>query len=232
MFFTFGQVMSDLFKSAAKTLFQDLFCRHSYKMLIQLTVVQFVLLCQQKDRYVFSGCRSELFLAVLTSDSVPSSFFFLTANENPVFDKLLSLPVGTPCVQSGLYGDKIGTSVHVCGSCHMWERDKRSDKWETGETAQKRRRRRMKLMACFQTSGTTERCSVGLCVQMSGPGLLIACLIKPFTMSLSFCLVGLRVFVYFRYMAHFLTFPVFFFSLFLTLSFNMLASTAIAVEIP
>lgn len=49
----------------------------------------------------------------------------------------------------------------------------------------------MKLMACFQTSGTTESCSVGLCVQMSGPGLLIASLIKPFTVSLSFRLVGL-----------------------------------------
>lgn len=43
----------------------------------------------------------------------------------------------------------------------------------------------MKLVACFQTSGTTERCSVGLCVQMSGPGLFIAPLIKPFTMSRS-----------------------------------------------
>lgn len=74
-------------------------------------------------------------MALLTSDSVPSSFFFLTANEKPVFDKLPLLPVGARCVESGFYGDKFGVSVYVfvglvmCGS---------SDKLERGETVQKK----------------------------------------------------------------------------------------------
>lgn len=92
-------------------------------------------LSTESDNYVFSGCHSELFLALLTSDSVPSSFFFLTANEKPAFDKLLLLPVGARCVESGFYGDQFGVSVYVfvglvmCGS---------SDKLEREETVQKK----------------------------------------------------------------------------------------------
>lgn len=122
------KVRPNLCKSLSEALFQVLFCSYSHKMLIQQRPVALtaVPLCQQKvTDYVFSGCHSELFLALLTSDSALSSFFFLTANEKPVFDKLLSLPVGARCVESGLNGDKFGVSMYVFVGLVMCGRDTR-----------------------------------------------------------------------------------------------------------
>lgn len=49
----------------------------------------------------------------------------MTANEKPVFDKLLSLPIGARCVEPELYGDKFGANVYVFVGLVMCGRETR-----------------------------------------------------------------------------------------------------------
>lgn len=186
--FTFGhKVLPNLCKSVAKALVQVLFGPHSSKMLIQLsvaalTVGHFVLLCQQKVTDMYSvgvgvsyswlywhqtRCRVHFSFWQLMKTLFLISYFHFPS-VHPVWSQdRTEAKLARAC----LFVDLV-----ICG------RATGVTCWREGRLNRKGGGEGWNWWCVFKH--WAERCSVGLCVQMSGPGLLIASLIKPFTVSL------------------------------------------------
>lgn len=141
-------------------------------------------------------------VVILGAKSVCLFIPFLTANVKKCFWYVTFTP--SWYIHSKDYMETWLTDILIVFSCgfvclHVWERDKRIDKLERERERRDSTRRQgreggehINWWHVFKHQAhlaeNTERHSVGLHVQMLGPRLFIACLIKPCTMPLSCCL--------------------------------------------